>query len=417
MTGPVSSRVRMEMSELDKPQSGVEAAVTGPLRIRSDHESSVRLSLVLPTYNEAKNIGEIVRRLTVLLDSALSDAYELIVVDDDSPDRTWEVALQLMEAHPKLRVIRRTDERGLSSAVIRGWQAARGDVLAVIDADLQHPPEVTLKLWERMGHGADLAVASRHVEGGGVSDWNFARRVLSRGAQLLGLVLLPGIVGRVSDPMSGFFMVRRRAIQGPNLHPMGYKILLEVLGRGSVGRIAEVPYVFRERTEGESKVTSRLYVEYLGHLLRLRVVSLPLDRFWRFAVVGMSGVVIDMGLLYFLSDPHALGWPLTRSKIAGAEAAIINNFVWNDVWTFNDVATPQARVAAKLVRFLKFQLICLSGLVINVTLLNVQFNVLHINRYVANAIAIAVVTVWNFWLNLKLGWRVTAMPSPRNEQP
>jgi len=151
--------------------------------------------------------------------------------------------------------------------------------------------------------------------------------------------------------------------------------------------------------------------------LRLRVVSLPLDRFWRFAVVGMSGVVIDMGLLYLLSDPHALGWPLTRSKIGAAEAAIVNNFVWNDVWTFNDVATPQARVAAKLVRFLKFQLICLSGLVINVTLLNLQFNVLHINRYVANANAIAIVTVWNFWLNLKLGWRVTAMRSPRNEQP
>src|SRR5262249_28215485 len=157
--------------------------------------------------------------------------------------------------YPKLRVMRREGERGLSTAVIRGWQAARGEVLAVIDADLQHPPEVTLALWKEMERGADLAVGSRHVEGGGVSDWAFHRRLLSRGAQLLGLAFLPGVLGRVSDPMSGYFMVRRSAIARKILNPLGYKILLEVLGRGDVRRVGEVGYVFRERVEGESKVT------------------------------------------------------------------------------------------------------------------------------------------------------------------
>ncbi len=389
--------------------AGVESAPSGPLQLASEvaGSPSIRLSLVLPTYNEAKNVSEIVRRLTVLLDEALGDSYELIVVDDDSPDRTWEVAQALRVTFPKVRVMRRVGERGLSSAVVRGWQIARGEVLAVIDADLQHPPEVVVQLLRGVEQGADLAVASRHVEGGGVSDWSIARRILSRGAQLIGLLVLPSVVGRVSDPMSGFFMVRRAAIGGVTLHPLGYKILIEVLGRGSIRWIAEVPYVFRERAEGESKVTSKLYAEYLGHLLRLRIARLPVDRFLRFALVGATGVLVDMGFLFALSDPHTLGWGLTRSKIVAAEAAIINNFIWNDAWTFRDVTRLQSRPGAKLGRFAKFQVICLVGLVINTALLNFQFNVLGVNRYLANAIAIAIVTLWNFWLNLKFGWRVT----------
>jgi dolichol-phosphate mannosyltransferase len=274
----------------------VESPFEGPLRIEATappvavhHAPSgtpIRLSLVIPTFNEAKNIAEIAGRLTALLDPSLGDAYELIVVDDDSPDRTWEITQLLTATYSKLRIVRRVGERGLSSAVIRGWQAARGDVLAVIDADLQHPPEVTLALWTAMERGADLAVASRHVEGGGVSDWSVARRLLSRGAQLLGLLLLPGVLGRVTDPMSGYFMLRRSAIQGATMHPLGYKILIEVIGRGNIRRIAEVPYVFRERVEGESKVTRKLYVEYLRHLLRLRLSRSPIERFLPFAMVG-----------------------------------------------------------------------------------------------------------------------------------
>jgi len=397
------------------PVRALAVTPSGPLRIERarDDGPRIRLSLVLPTYNEAKNVREVVRRLTSLLDGVLGDAYELLVVDDDSPDRTWEVAVSLTRDFPKLRVVRRIGERGLSSAVIRGWQVSRGEVLAVIDADLQHPPEVTLRLWSEMDRGADLAVASRHLEGGGVSDWSVARRFLSRGAQLLGLVLLPAVVGRVSDPMSGFFMIRRSALEGVTLLPMGYKILIEVLGRGTVGWIAEVPYVFRERVAGESKVSARLYVEYLAHLLRLRIDRFPMRRFLRFAMVGASGVLVDMSVLYLLSDPHSLGWGLTRSKVLAGELAIVNNFLWNDAWTFGDISRAQSRMQAKLGRFAKFQVICLAGLVLNTGLLNFQFNVLRMNRYLANAIAIGIVTLWNFWLNFKLGWRVTSVGAPR----
>jgi dolichol-phosphate mannosyltransferase len=383
----------------------LETPPSGPLVIHAQAApSSVRLSLVIPTYNEGQNVKSLVLRLEELLDPVLGDAYELIVVDDDSPDRTWELALALRDRHPRLRVLRRIGEKGLSTAVIRGWQIARGDVLGVMDADLQHPPEVNVGLWSEMERGADLAAGSRHVEGGGVSDWSFARRVLSRGAQLLGLLILPGVLSRLTDPMSGFFMVKREAIASVRLSPIGYKILVEVVARGKIRWIGEVGYVFRERVEGESKVTWRLYLHYLEHLLRLRLDTLKDSRFFRFCVVGATGVLVDMGLLYLLSDPSMLHLGLTRSKIIAAETAMAGNFLFNDAWTFRDVAERQPGWIPKLRRFIGFQLVCSSGLLLNVLLLNVLFNFAGLNRYWANGVSIGMVTFWNYGLNRFLNW-------------
>ena len=380
------------------------ALTVGPALAGED--SPLRLSVIVPTYNEALNIVKLVTQLAQLLDQPFGESYEIIVVDDNSPDRTWEVAQNLTRDTPRLRVMRRERERGLSTAVIRGWQAARGEVLCVIDADLQHPPDLTLALYRVIERGADMAVASRHLEGGGVSDWSMIRRVVSRAAQLIGLVALPGVVGRISDPMSGYFMIRRAAIEGVELNPLGYKILIEVLARGKFPWVGEVPYVFQEREHGGSKATARVYLEYLRHLLRLRLSDLPVNRFIRFAAVGFSGVIVDMGLLFLLSDPTMLGWGLTRSKLIAAEMAILNNFTWNDRWTFRDLSAQQHGVRQRLRRLGKFQLICLAGVAINTILLNLQFNLLGMNRYLANAVAIAAVTGWNFWLNLKISWRL-----------
>ncbi len=379
---------------------------------------SVMFSLVIPTYLEAGNIDKIVRTLTSLLDESIPGDYELIIVDDNSPDGTWETALSMTWEFPQLQVMRRENERGLSSAVIRGWQNSRGRILGVIDGDLQHPPHILLQLLNAIESASDLAVASRHVEGGGVSRWSFIRRLLSRGAQLLGLLILPRVTGRVSDPMSGYFMVRRSCIEDTTFNPIGYKILLEVLGRGKIDEIAEVGYVFCERQDGESKVSWKHYLDYIRHLLRLRFSSekveqlsqqsgFPIGKFIRFGLVGLSGVFVDMTILYLLSDSNTLALPLTRSKIIAGEIAIFNNFLWNDAWTFADVAMQQKGLKQRLKRFFKFNLICLAGLAINVLVLNLVFNFVISNRYIANLIAIAVATVWNFWVNLKLSWRVT----------
>ena len=177
-------------------------------------------------------------------------------------------------------------------------------------------------------------------------------------------------------------------------------------------------YVFSERKEGESKVTWKQYVEYIHHLVRLRLstgrmgqfsqrIGFPMGRFIRFGVVGLSGVFVDMVMLYLLSDSTTLGLPLTRSKIIAGEIAIFNNFLWNDAWTFADTTQAQPKWRQRLKRFLKFNIICLAGLVLNVLVLNLVFNFIIHNRYIANLIAIAIATIWNFWVNLKLSWRVT----------
>lgn len=379
-------------------------------------KDSILLSLIIPTYNERDNITNVIQVLTKLLDSSIYGDYELIVVDDDSPDRTWEVAASLITSYPQLRVMRRVGERGLSQAVIRGWQVAKGRILGVIDGDLQHPPDVLLQLLRAVSEGADLAVGSRHVDGGGVSSWSVVRRFLSRGAQVLGLIILPGVLGRVSDPMSGYFMVRRDSIAEITLHPVGYKILLEIIGRGDIQEIAEVGYVFNERVEGESKVTWKQYIDYLRHLIRLRLTTghlgrmnkrfnFPIARFLRFGVVGFSGLGVDLTVFYILRQILKLG--LTRSTILSAEMAIINNFLWNDIWTFRDISRRQTGKGARLKRFLKFNVICLAGVILQALIVNLLYNVLKVNEYLAKLIAIAVVVLWNFWVNLKLSWRVT----------
>jgi dolichol-phosphate mannosyltransferase len=393
-------------------------APNGPLVVAAHvaEPADVRLSLVIPTYNEASNVSPLISALEALLEPALGSAYELIIVDDDSPDGTAAVVRDLLPQHPRLRLVKRTGERGLSTAVIRGWQVARGEILGVMDADLQHPVEPNLGLLAEIERGADLAVASRHVAGGGVSEWSAARRALSRGAQLLGLLILPGVLARLSDPMSGYFMVRREAIAGVVMSPVGYKILIEVVARGRVRWIGESGYVFRERVEGESKVTAALYWQYFAHLVRLRWATLPNSRLLRFCIVGGSGVVVDMGLLFLLSDPKMFGFGLTRSKIAAAETAICTNFLLNDAWTFGDLARSVPGLRSKLRRFIGYNVICSAGVALNVVLLNLLFNFAHMNRYLANAVSIVAVTFWNYGLNRKLNWapvKTDSMPPPR----
>lgn len=230
----------------------------------------IQLSLVVPTYNERENVAAMVEQLSCALSPIFQENYEIIIVDDDSPDRTWELGETIAATNPHLKIIRRISERGLATAVVAGWRAAQGEYLGVIDGDLQHPPEVLGKLVEAMNDGAEIAIASRHVEGGGISKWSMARRLVSRTAQGIGMMLLPGAASRVSDPMSGYFLLRRSLIENVTLRPIGYKILLEVLARAKPTRIREVGYVFREREKGGSKATFGIFLQYLEHLWRLR---------------------------------------------------------------------------------------------------------------------------------------------------
>ena len=231
--------------------------------------SAAVISLVVPTYKERANIPALVERAGNAL-AATGEAYELIVVDDNSPDGTADEVRRLQSDRPWLKLVVRENERDLSTAVVAGWRAARGDFLGCMDGDLQHPPEHLARLAQRLRDtGADIAIASRYVAEGSVSEWKFRRRIISWTATLMANLLLPGRIRSVHDPMSGFFLLKRAVIEGTDLKPMGYKILLEVLARGSFQRVEEVPYTFEERAHGGSKMGLAQIRHYTIHLLRI----------------------------------------------------------------------------------------------------------------------------------------------------
>jgi dolichol-phosphate mannosyltransferase len=220
------------------------------------------LSVVVPTYNEAGSVPILADRLHAALGAR---EWELVIVDDGSPDGTANIAEALAPRIP-VRVVRRAGKAGLASAVVAGFDAARGDVLLVMDADLSHPPEVVPALADAIAKGADLAVGSRYVAGGGVMDWPLQRRVVSRVACLMGNALVP-----VRDATSGFFALRRSVIEGVKLNPIGFKIGFEVIARGRYKKVIEVPYTFRDRELGASKFGRREilhYVQQLGQVAR-----------------------------------------------------------------------------------------------------------------------------------------------------
>jgi len=224
------------------------------------------VSIIIPTYNERENIERVVERCQ----AALADyRFEIVVVDDDSPDGTWQLVEDSYAETEAVRIVRRTTESGLATAVSRGFDEASFELCAVIDADLQHPPEKLPELVAAFDDGADIAIGSRHVPGGGVENWSTFRRVVSRGAMTIAKLALPP-TRAIADPMSGFFAVRRAILDDVTLAPTGYKILLEILMKCDYHRVAEVPYVFTERERGESKLSAGEYIDFLRHVCDLR---------------------------------------------------------------------------------------------------------------------------------------------------
>jgi len=378
----------------------VETVAGGLGTIAATGDGEVHLSLVVPTFNEAANIRPLLRSLHGVL-TATGASFELLVVDDDSPDRTWEAASEVARELPDIRVLRRTGASGLATAVICGWSHARGSVLGVIDGDGQHPPDVVADLLAAMDDRTDVAVASRHVPGGGVSNWSAARRLLSRGAQALGLLLLPGTVGRVTDPMSGYFLVRRDVVTGAELDPVGYKILLEVLARGDVRRVAERPYVFLERQRGESKVAAGHYVGYLRHLMRLRLHPLRSRALVRYLTVTGLALVADAAAFLWIFDQQ--GWNLTRSAAIAGEVGILLTVLLHDLWTFAGRAARSA--VDRIRRLLGVQLALGVLLFVRLLVINALVNWFGLGPLAAFLMALAAVTPVSHLLGSRLTWR------------
>lgn len=223
----------------------------------------MKISIITPTYNESKNIE---RLIISLFKSCSSFNIELIIVDDNSPDNTAQIAERLSKKYP-LRVIKRESKSDLSSAIVTGFNYAKGNILGVIDADLSHPTSKILDLLQPiLNNEVDITVGSRLINGGGVEEWPLHRKLISDGATLLAKPLT-----KIKDPMSGFFFFKKEVIDNVKLDPIGYKILLEILVRGNYKTVKEIPYIFLNRNVGKSKLNLREYWNYILHLKRLYV--------------------------------------------------------------------------------------------------------------------------------------------------
>lgn len=229
--------------------------------------SAKSFALVIPTLNEAGNIDKVLRQVTVALISTSCD-YEIIVVDDGSTDGTPEIVRGWNMRDPRVRLLSRAGEKGLAGAVLYGWSQTTADLLGVMDADLQHPPNLLPLLLEQVER-TDIAIASRYAHDQGTRGWNPIRVALSRLSTLAAVPLISKKKLRVTDPMSGFFVVRRRCIEGLTFQTTGFKLLVEILVRGRIASSGEVPYHFGLRQAGKSKAGAAVAFHYLRLLSRL----------------------------------------------------------------------------------------------------------------------------------------------------
>ncbi len=375
----------------------------------------VEVSIVLPTYNEAENLPILIERLATSLRGL---PYEVIVVDDNSPDGTYRVAQDLAASQDNITVLRRLTERGLSSAVLAGMAVASGRVLVTMDADLQHDESIIPKMHAAISRdGFEVAVGSREVEGGSYGSWSKRRRLVSSIARTMARLLLP--IG-VSDPMSGFFAISRSAYEtvGPLLDPRGFKILLEFIGRGRHLRVTEIGFTFRNRIHGQTKMSADVVRQYLIALYDLRFGRYVSHTFLLYGIVGATGVLVNLlgfKLGEWLEFPHVVTGlsqyfdPVFTAVPFGYQLAILSNFFLNNYITFYD---NRYRRFSLLRGLILFEFVSLFGSVVHLSV----FQALHINGFLApmlvegtraitnNAIATIVALVSNYYLNLNFTW-------------
>lgn len=322
---------------------------------------------------------------------------EIVIVDDNSPDGTGARAEELAKSH-NMKVLHRSGKLGLSSAVLEGFAAASGNILVVMDADLSHPPEKIPEMVRQITEGkAEMVVGSRHVPGGSIENWPFYRKLVSKGATLLARPLT-----KVRDPMSGFVAVKRSVVDGVKLDPVGYKIGLEILVKGTYSNVVEVPIHFANRKAGQSKLGGAVMLRYLDHVTTLYEHK----RFWlakylKFAIIGGIGAVINLLVLW--TSVEVFNVYYLWAAVLAFIVADTNNFIWNRLWTFKS----KGKIRFQYPQFL---LVSVDGLMLNLILLwalveeilpKIGLRQDRASLYIvfAQVIAIFLVSIFNFIAN------------------
>jgi dolichol-phosphate mannosyltransferase len=356
-----------------------------------------QLSVVVPTFNERDNVTVLYRRLAATLTDI---SWEVVFVDDNSPDGTSEVVRGLARQDSRVRCIRRIGRRGLSGACIEGILASSAPYAAVIDADLQHDETQLPKMAALLQSGeAELVVGSRYIEGGSADSFNRKRAGAS---QLATEVAKRVLKVEIADPMSGFFMIRRDRFEqlAPQLSTQGFKILLDIVAtaQGKL-RTIEVPFTFGSRQHGESKLDSMVALDFLGLVLAKLTHDVVSLRFLLFAMVGLIGLIVHLTTLFIALEFFNVPFP--EAQAAGALVAMTSNFILNNFLTYRD---QRLKGFAILGGLLLFYLVCSVGLFANV---GVAFSVYDQEPiwWLAGAAGALMGVVWNYAMSGLFVWR------------
>jgi len=383
----------MQMSDNPLGQSVRNSVEDAGLAARLPAE----LAIVVPTFNESRNVPLLVEALR----NALGDTrWEVVFVDDNSPDGTADRARALALQDPRVRVVHRFDRRGLASACVEGILATSAPYVAVMDADLQHDERLLGRMLATLREGhVDLVVGSRYCEGGGLGDWTRGRAAASRMATRMAVMLTRTPIG---DPMSGFFMMTRRAFERslPRLSTVGFKILLDIAASAPAPlRVVELPYVFRCRQFGDSKLDALVLWEYVQLILDKAFGRVVPIRFISFGLVGIVGLAIHFLILSTLY--LGIGLSFGASQLVATVAAITNNFFLNNLLTYRD---QRLRGPALLRGWLTFNLVCATGAIANIGIAEWLF-VQH-TYWVFSAVAgVLISVVWNYAMSSLFTWR------------
>ena len=343
------------------------------------------LSIVIPTYNEKENILVLLKKInTEFKENKIKG--EIIVVDDGSPDGTGNLVENFKKKQKNLKVVRRKGKLGLSSAVLEGFKVSKGNVLGVMDADLSHPAEKIPKMFELIKKKeADFVIGSRYVKGGKIKGWGLKRMAMSKVATLLARPFT-----KVKDPMTGFFLIRKKCVEDKEFNSKGFKILLELILKADYKNIKEVPIVFINRTEGKSKAETKEIFSYLKNLMgywsyRRKVI----DEFFKFGLVGFLGTLINLLILYVFTE--FVGIYYLVSAIIAFFVAMTSNFILNKIWTFKE---PIKLNVGK--KYLQFSLVSVVALFVNLFFLYVFTEFLGIYYLISQVLAIGVSLIINF---------------------
>ena len=372
------------------------------------------VSIVLPTYNEKDNVSLIVDKINQALKGI---KHEIIIVDDNSPDGTYDIAKEISKTNKTIHPYKRTNDRGLSSAVVKGFHLARGDYLFVMDADMQHDENILPQLIDGLKNGSDVAIGSRKTKGGGIENWSLIRRFISWGATMLAKIVLPQ---GVSDPMSGYFGITQKYFQEivDQINSRGFKILLEVLAVSKRKNIVEVGYVFKPRIHGESKLSGKVMLDCLLALYEIKFgKALPL-RFFKYLLVGLSGIIVHGSTLYFLESANLLSQNLNVRALFALEASIISNFLLNNYFTFRASKLESSGLFWGL---LKFQFVCAIGIAIHLAIMSFAGQTWSTHVEISDALlrkwklieyspylsGLFVSTLWNYIVNANFTWKPT----------